>query len=59
MGTTEGTTTQDARVLSAARAEFDPEVTYLGTATRGLPPRRSLAALRQAVDSWAAGATTG
>jgi selenocysteine lyase/cysteine desulfurase len=53
--TTEGTTTQDARVLSAARAEFDPEVTYLDTATLGLPPRRSLAALRQAVDSWAAG----
>ena len=59
MWTTEGTTTQDARVLSAARAEFDPEVTYLDTASLGLPPRRSPTALRQAVNSWAAGATTG
>jgi selenocysteine lyase/cysteine desulfurase len=56
VGTTEETTTtRDARVLSAARAEFAPEVTYLDTATLGLPPRRSLAALRRAVDSWAAG----
>ncbi len=56
---TTAATTHPEQVLAAARAEFDPEVTYLGTATRGLPPRRSLAALRQAVDSWAAGATTG
>jgi kynureninase len=46
-------------VLSAVRAESDPEVTHLDTATLGLPPRRSLAALRRVVDSWAVGATTG
>jgi hypothetical protein len=34
---------------AAARAEFDAEVTYLDTATMGLPPRRSWLALRQAL----------
>ena len=35
--------------LAAARAEFDADVTYLDTATFGLPPRRSWAALQQAL----------
>ena len=36
---------QDASpvTLAAARAEFDAAVTYLDTATFGLPPRRSWA----------------
>jgi selenocysteine lyase/cysteine desulfurase len=40
---------------AAARAEFDAEVTYLDTATMGLPPRRSWLALRQALADWRAG----
>ncbi len=40
---------------AAARAEFDAEVTYLDTATMGLPPRRSCLALRQALAEWQAG----
>lgn len=39
----------------AARAEFDPDVVYLNTATLGLPPRRSLDALQDAVAQWRAG----
>jgi hypothetical protein len=35
--------------LAAARAEFDAEVTYLNTATFGLPPRRSWLALQHAL----------
>jgi kynureninase len=47
---------QDASpvTLAAARAEFDADVTYLDTATFGLPPRRSWAALQQAL-AWSAG----
>jgi selenocysteine lyase/cysteine desulfurase len=41
--------------LAAARAEFDAAVTYLDTATFGLPPRRSWAALQQALAQWRAG----
>ena len=40
---------------AAARAEFDAEVTYLDTATMGLPPRRSWLALQQALAGWQAG----
>jgi hypothetical protein len=49
--------TQDASpvTLAAARAEFDADVTYLDTATFGLPPRRSWAALQQALAQWRAG----
>lgn len=47
-------TTTDAR-LAAARAEFDGEVTYLNTATFGLPPRRSWLALQEALGCWRAG----
>jgi len=48
---------QDASpvTLAGARAEFDAEVTYLDTATFGLPPRRSWAALQQALAQWRAG----
>ena len=48
---------QDASpvTLAAARAEFDAAVTYLDTATFGLPPRRSWAALQQALAQWRAG----
>jgi selenocysteine lyase/cysteine desulfurase len=41
--------------LAAARAEFDADVTYLDTATFGLPPRRSWLALQQALAQWQAG----
>ena len=40
---------------AAARAEFDAGVTYLDTAAFGLPPRRSWAALEQALAQWRAG----
>jgi selenocysteine lyase/cysteine desulfurase len=41
--------------LAAARAEFDADVTYLNTATVGLPPRRSWTALQDALTDWRAG----
>ena len=41
--------------LAAAQAEFEPEVTYLNTASLGLPPRRTLAALQNVQDQWRAG----
>jgi selenocysteine lyase/cysteine desulfurase len=41
--------------LADARSEFDAEVTYLNTATFGLPPRRSWLALQQAQAEWRAG----
>ncbi len=44
-----------AAVVTAARAEFDPEVVYLNTASLGLPPRRSLAALEEVLQSWRSG----
>lgn len=40
---------------AAVRAEFDAEVTYLDTATMGLPPRRSWLALQEALAGWRAG----
>ncbi len=46
------TTTEDAR------AEFGAEVVYLDTPTMGLPPRESLAALREALTAWSAGRAT-
>ena len=42
-------------ILAAARAEFDAEVTYLDTASFGLPPRRSWMALQHALAQWRAG----
>lgn len=41
--------------LAAARTEFDAEVTYLNTATVGLPPRRNWRALQAALTDWRAG----
>lgn len=41
--------------LAAARAEFDPAVVYLNTASLGLPPRRSLTALQDVLAQWSAG----
>jgi selenocysteine lyase/cysteine desulfurase len=40
---------------AAARAEFDARVTYLDTATMGLPPRRSWLALEEELARWRAG----
>lgn len=42
---------QAARV-AAVQGEFDAEVTYLDTATLGLPPRRTVAAVAAALDAW-------
>jgi selenocysteine lyase/cysteine desulfurase len=44
-----------ADAVAEARAEFEPEVTYLNTATLGLPPRRGLAAVSAALEQWRAG----
>jgi len=41
--------------LEHARAEFGAEVIYLNTASMGLPPRRSLDALRSTLGSWRSG----
>jgi selenocysteine lyase/cysteine desulfurase len=38
--------------LEQARAEFAPTVTYLNTATMGLPPRSALEALQRTLDQW-------
>ena len=47
--------TSPAARLAAAQAEFEPRVTYLNTASLGLPPRRALTALRTVLDTWATG----
>ena len=41
--------------LEAARGEFDAEVVYLNTATVGLPPRRCLSAVQDALREWQTG----
>lgn len=41
--------------LAAARDEFDSDLTYLNTATVGLPPRRAWDALQVALRDWRAG----
>lgn len=41
--------------IEQAQQEFDPTVTYLNTATSGLPPRASWDALQEALSSWRAG----
>lgn len=48
-------TSAENALLAAARTEFDAEVTYLNTATFGLPPRRSWQALQEALLAWRAG----
>ncbi len=45
----------EAAAAAVVRAEFDPEVVYLNTASLGLPPRRSLVTLEQVLQSWRAG----
>ncbi len=51
MDLTTGTTLS----IDAVRGEFSPTVTYLNTATYGLPPRRSWDVLQQAQAEWRAG----
>ncbi|MGI8430205.1 MAG: aminotransferase class V-fold PLP-dependent enzyme [Solirubrobacteraceae bacterium] len=41
--------------LQAAQREFDTELSYLNTATLGLPPRRAWTALQSALTEWQAG----
>ncbi len=41
--------------IVAAQDEFSPAVTYLNTATLGLPPRRTLMAVEAAMDDWRRG----
>ena len=41
--------------LARAQAEFAAETVYLNTASLGLPPRRSLTALHEAVEQWRTG----
>jgi selenocysteine lyase/cysteine desulfurase len=41
--------------LALAQGEFDPDVVYLNTASMGLPPRRCLDALREALEEWRMG----
>ena len=41
--------------VEAAQREFSPEVIFLNSATLGLPPRRSLDAMRVALDVWSSG----
>lgn len=41
--------------LAAARREFAADVTYLDTATMGLPPQRTVAAVAAALERWGRG----
>ena len=45
--------------LEQARAEFAPTVTYLNTATMGLPPRATTAALDRTLQEWRDGTADG
>ena len=45
----------DADRLAAAQPEFAPDGIYLDTATMGLPPRRTVAAVTAALDRWQRG----
>ena len=42
-------------VLLRAQREFESDVVYLNSASLGLPPRRALTALAEAVDQWRVG----
>jgi kynureninase len=44
-----------AAQVAAVQDEFDAEVTYLDTATLGLPPRRTVEAVTAALDAWRRG----
>jgi selenocysteine lyase/cysteine desulfurase len=41
--------------LTVAQKEFEPEGVYVNTASIGLPPRRALAAVAEALDAWRTG----
>ena len=41
--------------LADAQKEFEPGRVYVNTASIGLPPRRAVAALHDAIDAWATG----
>jgi selenocysteine lyase/cysteine desulfurase len=41
--------------IAVAQEEFSPDVTYLNTATLGLAPRRTVAAVDQAMEAWRRG----
>jgi selenocysteine lyase/cysteine desulfurase len=41
--------------VEAAQKEFEPACVYVNTASIGLPPRRAVAALNEAVESWRTG----
>ena len=41
--------------LEAARKEFEPAGIYLNTASIGLPPRRAVEALNEAIETWRTG----
>lgn len=45
----------DAAQRTGPQAEFDAEVVYLNTASLGLPPRRTAAAVTAALDDWRRG----
>ena len=55
MTAADATTVADAQ--RDARGAFDiaPRITYLDAATYGLPPRSTIAAMREALDAWAGG----
>jgi selenocysteine lyase/cysteine desulfurase len=48
----------DALTIADARALFDPEGTYLNTASYGLPPRPGWDTLQQALAEWRGGRTS-
>ena len=54
---TNGDTAAHPISIAAAQEEFEPEVTYLNTATLGLPPRRTLRAVAAALEEWRRGVT--
>lgn len=51
----EDTHDEIAARIAAARQEFSPANVYLNTATVGLPPRRTVDAVRAALDDWQRG----
>lgn len=53
--TAEGIHDQSAAPIAAVRHEFSPSGVYFNTATVGLPPRRTVKAVREALDDWQRG----
>jgi len=52
-------TPEQRTALDAARREFSADVIFLNSATMGLPPRRTLAALHASLAEWASGRAEG